>query len=188
MISAAIFSIALPVIAHSQHAAPPATPCANPFPYEPERFLEKLLVVADEVDPSAVAAKFQQVFAVKLRVVAREGEPQFPSYEATWCEWYAPVVIVSLVQSNPSPQVHTLLSIGTRLRTLLFLGTRGEQCLSLGFAKKSLAAAGWRDATVLTDTIHWSYRKGHAQLSLNGSVIRPGDTVACMSEISLHFH
>src|ERR1700676_4519558 len=96
MISAAAFSITLLIVAHSQHAASPATPCAGPFPYGPEQFLEKLLLVADEVDPDAVAAKFQQVFAMKLRFEAREHEPGFPTYEATECEWYAPVLIVPM--------------------------------------------------------------------------------------------
>jgi hypothetical protein len=80
------------------------------------------------------------------------------------------------------------LSVGSRPQRLLFRGTAGDQCLSLGLAKKSLAAAGWQDATVLTDTIHWSYRKGHAQVNFAASQVTPGDTFACVSEITVRYH
>jgi hypothetical protein len=190
MISAAALSIALPVVAHSQHAASLATPCASPFPYGPEQFLEKLLVVADEVDPDAVAAKFQQVFAMKLRFEARK-PPRFPTYEATECEWYAPVLIVPMpvVEPKPSPQVRTLLSVGSRLQTLLFRGSTADQCLSPRLAQKSLAAAGWQGGVVPTDTINYLYRKGHAELSFAAiGVQAAGPVVACVPEITIRYH
>jgi hypothetical protein len=179
----------LPVVAYSQQAASPATACATPFPYGPKQFLEKLLVVADETDPQAVAAKFQQVFTTKLRIETRAGDPHFPTYEATWCEWYAPVAIVSVVETGQSPQVRTLLSVGSRPRTLRFRGPGAEECLSPGLARESLAAAGWQGGVVPTDKINWLFRKGQARLSFAAIGVQlAGGVVACVSEMSIRYH
>jgi hypothetical protein len=190
--SVAAISLALPIVAHSQHAASPAARCGNPFPYGPEQFLKKLLVVAEEADPHGhvVAAKFQQVFAMKLRYEAREHEPdKLPTYEATECEWYAPVMIVAGVEPKPSPQEQTLLSVGDRLHPLLFHGAAADQCLLRGVAEKSIAAAGWQGGVVMTDTLNWLYRKGHAQLSFDAIGVQlAGPVVACLSDITLRYH
>lgn len=182
---------ALPIVAHSQHAAPSASHCARSFPYGPEQFLDKLLMVASEAEPhaSAVAAKFQKVFAMKLRFEAREHESGgFPTYEATECEWYAPVVVVEVVEPRSAPHVRTLLSIGSRPQVLLFRGLAADQCLSPGLAQKSLAAAGWQGGVVPTDTINYLYRKGNAELGFTPIGIKPaGAVVACVPEITIRY-
>jgi len=183
---------AVPVIAHGQHAAPSATRCANPFPYGPEQFLDKLLVVADEIDPhaSAVAAKFEQVFSMKLRFEAREHEAtKFPTYESTECEWYAPVVIAAVIETKPSPQERTLLSVGNRSQALLFHAPAANECLSPGLAEKSLVAGGWHGGSVPTDTIRYLYRKGHAELSFTpiGAINSSGAVVACVPEMNIRY-
>lgn len=186
------FFCALPAIAHGQHTEGQMASCASRFPYGPEQFLDKLLSVARETDPhaSAVVAKFQQVFAMNLRFEARKHEPtKFRSYEATDCEWYAPVVIVAVVEPKPSSQDGTLLSVGDQLHELLFHGAAADQCLTRELAEKSIAAAGWQGGVFMTDTLNWLYRKGHAELSFDVIGVKSaGTVVACVSEITLRYH
>ena len=186
-IAALAFSIALPVVAHSQRAASPATGCVDPFPYEPRQFLEKLLVVADEVDPYAVPAKFQQVFAMKLRVKAREADPQFPIYTVTECEWYTRVLIASVVDRRLSPKSRVVLLIGNVPQELTFRDSRRGECLSSEIADKSLVASGWSGGIVRSEKITWIYRKGRAELSFAANGIKPGGIVACVSVINIRY-
>ena len=174
-----------PTIAHGQPATGPAASCGNRFPYGPESFLEKLLIVANESEAAAVPATFQRVFNMKLRKTPATGDSLIFGYGATSCEWYARILIIWTRDANLSAGIPAYVRIGDLPKPLLFDGPLRDNCLSVELADRSLKSSGWKDGiTAEADVAMWIYAKSHAELTLfvTGAADR---SMRCVSELSL---
>ena len=177
--------IVLPAIAQGQPATGSSASCTNRFPYGPENFLEKLLIVANESDAAAVPATFQRVFDTKLRKAPTTGNSKTFSYEATSCEWYARILIIWTRDENLSAGIPAFLRIGNLAKPLLFDGPLRDNCLSVELADRSLKSSGWKGGiTAEADAAMWVYAKSQAELTIfvTGSA---NLGMRCVSELSL---
>lgn len=156
----------------------------NRFPYEPEKFLEKRLVVADRSDVAAVPAEFQRVFNTKLRITGGKAGSPALTYGAQGCEWYTHVLLIS--NTDPKSSL-TLVSVGDLTNPLLFGGSGREECLQVELADRSIRAHGWKGGlTPVAETVIWIYRRGSAELGfVSGRDVNPG--IRCVSMIEIRF-
>jgi hypothetical protein len=174
----------LPTIAHGQPATGPAAPCANRFPYGPQQFLKKLLAVADEADPDAVPAKFQNAFGMKFRPAITKC-PQTQFYTVTKCDWYAHVIIVTVADPKLSEEARAFVVLGDPPLPLSFGDLVRGECLSSTFAEKSLTASGWEGGVTLGEFVTWVYRRGHTKLDFDATRVTPDRD--CISTIKIFY-
>ena len=181
----AAFLFVLPPVSHAQPATGKTPPCTHRFPYEPEKFLEKLLVVADRSDVAAVPAEFQRVFNTKLRITGGKAGSPAVTYGTQGCEWYTHVLLIS--NTDPKSSL-TLVSVGDLTNPLLFGGSGREECLQVELADRSIRAYGWKGGlTPVAETVMWIYRRGNAELGfVSGGDVNPG--IRCVSMIEIRFH
>lgn len=179
--------LASPAIVFGRSAAGPVASCAHRFPYGPEQFVEKLLMVAGEVEADAVRAKFQQTFGVTLRLLPRKN-PRVLTYNAPECEWYTQVSITSVDDTKLSLLTLTRvsLSVGDLSRRLLFDGPRGDECLRVLFIGKSLTTSGWMGGLQPSGEIaSWIYRRRRTRLVLATTDWSVNPDTACVTRISV---
>ena len=176
----------LPAVVHGQQAKGPPASCIDRFPYGAKLFLERLLMVADEADPYAVPAKFQQVFGVHLpRAIVRDG--QTFAYDAMRCDWYAPVHSGTIGDPKLADGVRVFLVVGDMPKPLLFEGSGHDECLSSELADRSITASGWKGGPIVDESVSWEYRKGHTRLNFEANGRVTPDSVACVTEIFIRY-
>jgi hypothetical protein len=175
-------SVSLATISHGQPETGPAASCTKRFPYGAERFLEKLIVVADEVNPDSVVNTFQHVFDVSLRVVEKI-DYQLRIYNAAGCEWYAHVVIGTGLDQKVSGGERVVLILGDFPSPLLF-GSHGDECLSSKLADKLLTASSWKERLLSGELV---YRKGSTKFEYFASGKMRADDDSCISSITIRF-
>lgn len=111
-VSLLIFVAALPALAFADLATPQAAEAASPandvpsglypspsycdkaFPYPADVFVQKLVSVARQQDPTKLRANFETAFAVHLRTGEfKKSEGTLDYAEVKRCYWYTPVAI-----------------------------------------------------------------------------------------------
>lgn len=173
-------------VAYGGTSTAPTAPCVDRFPYGPEQFLAKLLVVVDEQDPYAIPAKFQQIFDMKFPRSKIRKAKDF-SYDAVPCAWYAPVHIVTSNYPKLEHGVGVLMEMGNILKPFLFNSRAQDECLSVGLADRLMTVSGWKGGAVGDESESWSYRKGHVRLGLEAISVRPDGAVLCVTMVSMRY-
>jgi hypothetical protein len=182
---AMIFVLALPIVTHSQGVAPPTNPCLKQFPYGPEKFLEKLIAVAGEVDSENVLHKFQESFGVKLHYMETK-DHLIHTYNVTRCEWYAHVIIASATDAELTAGAKILLTLGDSPQSLSFGDSLEKKCLSANMLEQSLTVSGWEGGARSGETVTWDYRKGPTRLRFGASGATP-EHGPCVSVITVGY-
>jgi hypothetical protein len=185
-ISAALLSLALPAIAHSQRATDASVSCVIRFPYKPEQFLEKFLTVAEETDPYTVPEKFKLAFHMKLPT-AVVSDPLTFSYDATACEWYTRVHIGSPANLKLSRAARVVVIVGDLLHPLRFGDPQRDECLSSEVANNQILEDGWKGGPLESAIITWVYGRDHALLQFLANGSKAPNGVACVTEMAVYY-
>jgi hypothetical protein len=161
--------------------------CMKHFPYTPEEFMRKLLLVANEADPYAVPAKFEQAFDVKLHPYGTASPRQFIYKSPESCEWYTQVRVSTSGDLKITAGTRVFLEIGTNEQSLNFGDPHGAQCLSTELVDRALKADGWSGGPVVWEIVTWGYRKGRAKIGfLPGGSTTP-DGPRCLNEVTVGY-
>ena len=181
---AAVF-VVLPAVVHCQQAKGPGASCIDRFPYGPKQFLERLLTVADEADPYAVPAKFQQVFGMKLPRATVQNAQAF-TYDVMRCDWYTPVH-TGTMSSKFADSAQVFLIVGDMPKPLLFSASGRDECLSSELTDRSMTASGWKGGPIAANSPYWEYRKGGTRFNFQANRGVTPDGVACVTAIFIRY-
>lgn len=158
------------------------------FPYSAGEFLRKLLLVANEADPYAVPARFEQDFDMKLHPYGQVSPREF-IYQTLpgSCEWYTQVHIHSNSDLKISEGVRVQVGMGAIAQPLTFDDPRGAECLSTESIDRVLQVDGWSARHVEWEIALSIYSKGRPTIEFlpNGSQTPNGPE--CLTQLTVSY-
>jgi hypothetical protein len=162
--------------------------CMKSFPYSAAEFLRKLLLVANEADPYAVPARFEQAFDMKLHPYGQASARSFIYQTSSGsCEWYTQVHINSSSDLKISGGVRVQLGMGAIAQPLTFDDPRAAECLSTESIDRVLQADGWSAQHVDWEIVLWSYRKGRTTIQFLPNGSRTPNGPECLTELTVSY-
>ena len=130
------------------------------------------MLVANEADPYAVPARFEQAFDMKLHPYGQASARSFIYQTSSGsCEWYTQVHIYSSSDLKISGGVRVQLGMGAIAQPLTFDDPREAECLSTESIDRVLAGGRLERPARGLEIVLWSYRKGRTAIEFlpNGS-------------------
>jgi hypothetical protein len=164
-------------------SSPPQGSCAqSQFPYSPDEFIRKLLLVLNEEDFGSVPRKFQEAFGVTLHGTLGERHRDYGYLETDTCHWFAHVHIHTSEPIGPN-KFRLFLDFGDGVDVFRFSDPPPGSCLSLESLRKRLQADGWHETVAQWEITFWTYSKGPTAMDVSVHGKSHPDEPLCVSTL-----